>query len=94
MNAQVKQFIEAVKKNASEVWTETGDEEFLNSLLYVHSNPDGSTTISDNYERFFSTIYRVDMDGNWFVRKMYSDTGEKPYTFAQVMGDASMMYTG
>lgn len=94
MHAQVKQFIEAVKKNAAEVWNEPDDKDFINSLLYVHSLPDGSTSISDNFEKFFPLIYRVDKDGNWFIRTMYSDTGERPYSFEKAMGDARIMYTG
>jgi hypothetical protein len=94
MNEQVQQFIAAVKKNGQECWNEPGDETFVDSLLSVHKLDDGSVTISDNYERFFSSIYRVDVNGNWFIRDMFSDEGEKPYSFECAMSDASILYTG
>jgi hypothetical protein len=92
MNAQVKQFIETVKKNASKVWTDSEDEDFINSLLYVHSLPDGSVSISCNHEKYFNTIYRVDTSGNWFVRHAYCNKAEQPYCYEQAMIDAEKLH--
>ena len=95
MNKQVKEFMEAVKANAHRVWNEPDDKDFVNELLYIHEQDDGSITISDNYERFFDIIYRVTPDGEWSYRRMWSESVRwKPYTFAQAMSDASIMYTG
>ena len=94
MHESVKQFVEAVKVNARQVWNEPGDESFIDQLLYVHDLPDGSTSISDNFERFFSLVYRVDTAGNWYVRDIFSEMPERPYPFEYAMADASIMYTG
>lgn len=97
MHEQAKQFIAAVKENAAKCWDQPDDKDFIEKLLYVYEFPNGSVSISDNFEKFFSIMYRVDKDGNWFVRRMYSDEPadqEKPYTFECAMSDASIMYTG
>ena len=95
MNAQVQKFVEAVKENARQSWTKPEDKEFIDSLLHVFTQDDGSVTISDNYERFFDIIYVVRVDGSWSYRKMWSESGElKSYSFEQAMSDASIMYTG
>jgi len=92
MNKQVSEFVKAVKENARKVWTEADDASFIDSLLYVREDHEG-TAIMDNYERFFDSIYRVDAKGNWYVRNGYYSS-EKPYTFEKAMSDASIMYTG
>ena len=33
-------------------------------------------------------------EGRWTTRQMYSDEGDKPYTFDKCMADASIMFTG
>lgn len=94
MNEQVDKFVAAIKENAAKIWTEPDDKDFIDELVYVKVLDDGSVSICDNYERFFSTIYRVDTNGNWFYRTMYSDMPEREYSFEKAMGDASIMYTG
>jgi len=94
MNEQVEKFVAAIKENATKVWTEPDDKDFIDGLVYVEKLEDGSVSISDNYERFFSIIYRVDANGNWYYRTMYSDMPEREYSFEKAMGDASIMYTG
>ena len=95
MNKQVKEFVEAAKANARQVWNQPDDKEFVNELLHVHKQDDGSITISDNYEHFFDTIYRVTPDGEWSYRRMWSESSVwKPYSFAKAMNDASILYTG
>lgn len=90
----VQKFIDAVKENAKQVWNEPGDDDFIDSLLYVDTKKDGSIVICDNYEKFFQTIYRIDTTGNWHVREMYSERSERMYSFEAAMVDASIMYTG
>ena len=94
MHVQANQLIEAIKENARQVWTEPEDKEFIEDLLYVKELPNGSTEVSDNFEKFFDIIYRVDKEGNWYIRRMYGERGEDPYTFEKAMADASIMYTG
>jgi len=96
MNTQIKEFVEAVKANARKVWNKPDDKEFVDSLLYIDGcHFDGSTTISDNLEHFFDTIYRITPDGEWSYRRMWSESSVwKPYSFAQAMSDASILYTG
>ncbi len=95
MNKQVQEFSEAVKKNARQVWNEPDDKSFVDDLLFIEEQDDGSVTISDNFEKFFDTIYRVTSDGEWSYRRMWSESSAwKPYSFAQAMSDASIMYTG
>lgn len=94
MNKEAEQFIEAVKKNARLVWDEPDDEDFVNELLFVQEK-DGVVTISDNYEKFFQTMYRITSDGKWWCRSMWSESVEwREYSFSKAMGDASIMYTG
>ena len=96
MNTQVQEFVEAVKANARQVWNGPDDKEFVDGLLYIDEcHLDGSITVSDNYEHFFDTIYRVTSDGEWSYRRMWSESSVwKPYTFVQAMSDASILYTG
>jgi hypothetical protein len=94
MHEQASQFIEALKKNAASAWTDPDDDCILNALLYIQNVYDGSVCISDNFEKFFSYVYRVDAQGNWFIRDYNVDEPEKPYTFHKAMLDASIMYTG
>lgn len=93
-NTQAQQFIAAVKENARQVWDGKDDEQFVERILSVRELPDGSTQIADNYETLFGSIYRVDMQGNWFIRNAYSEAGERPYSFDKAMADASIMFTG
>ena len=95
MNEQVDKFIAAIKENAAKIWTEPDDKDFIDGLVYVNKLDDESISISDNYERFFDTIYRVTPNGEWSYRRMWSESSIwKPYTFAQAMNDASILYTG
>ncbi|MFA6270650.1 MAG: hypothetical protein WC657_05605, partial [Candidatus Paceibacterota bacterium] len=73
MNEQVETFVAAIKENAAKVWDQPDDGKFIDQLLYIKKLGDGSISISDNFERFFPTIYRVDVSGNWYIRDMYSD---------------------
>jgi hypothetical protein len=94
MHPQANDFIEAVKKNAAECWDQPDDKEFIDKLLYVNELANGTVVISDNFERFFQTIYMVDVNGNWYTTPMFGDICKKPTTFQSVMSDASIMYTG
>lgn len=88
----VRQFCLAIIENAKQVWD---DFDFLSDLLHIEVREGGEIEVSDNFERFFSTIYTYRPESNqWFVRNMYSDCPTKAYTFAGCMSDASMMYTG
>jgi len=89
---QVRNFIQAVQENARKVpgW----DENFVQRLLCVEVDKDGGVTISDNFERFFSGIYTYTYGGKWLVRDMYGEGGDRPYSYAQAMGDAAIMFTG
>lgn len=89
---QVRNFIQAVQENARKV--EGWDDDFIARLLYVEVDKDGGVTISDNFERFFRTIYTYTYGGKWLVRDMYGEGGDRAYSYAQVMGDAAIMYTG
>lgn len=89
---QVRNFITAVQDNARQV--EGWDEDFVQSLLYVNTDKDGGVTVSDNYERFFGSVYTYTYGGKWLIRSMYSEGGDRPYSYAQVMGDAAIMFTG
>lgn len=90
---QVRNFCLAVIENAKGVrgW----DEDFRNDLIYIECKENGDIEVTDNFERFFSTIYTYrPSEGKWYVRRMYSDSPLREYTFRQCMSDASMMYTG
>lgn len=90
---QVKEFVEAATANAKEAWGE--DNIIAKDVMFAERGEDGSWTVSDNYERFFSTIYRFDpKSGAWTIRTMYAGEPEKPYTFEKVMADASILFTG
>jgi hypothetical protein len=91
---QVQEFVAAIKENGRKCWNEPEDESFINQLVHVHPESDGSITICDNFERFFSSIYRVDRQGNWYIRTMFSGEPEREYSFEKAMSDASIMYTG
>jgi len=94
MPEPVKAFVAAVLANARQVWTDDADASFIEKLVHVDQREDGSVTICDNFEKFFSTIYRVAKDGSWTIRTMYSDEPERPYSFAKAMADAGILYTG
>ena len=86
MHASVNEFKKALIDNSEEAFGERWED-----AAYVSSH-EGYVTISDNYERFFSLVYKVTDDGEWFVRGYDQDF--KPYTQSQAMQDASIMYTG
>lgn len=90
--AQVRNFLTATRENARSVgeW----DEDFIAHLLSVSVDRDGTVTISDNFERFFCKVYTYTYGGKWLIRDMFSESGDRPYSYAQVMGDAAIMYTG
>jgi len=94
MNKEIEQFIAAIKENASNIWNKPDDKDFIDGLICVVKLKDGSTSICDNYERFFHAIYRIDEQGNWYIRYMYSEKPERPYSFVQAMRDAKIIYTG
>jgi len=54
---QVREFVSAVFVNARKVWDQPEDDSFVDSLLFVEETREG-WQVSDNYERFFDTIYR------------------------------------
>lgn len=91
---EVQKFCLAVKESALKV--EGWDEKFAESLLWVDiDSVSGAVTMCDNFERFFSGIYKYYPDTNkWTIRGMYSDGGERPYYFARAMSDARFMFTG
>lgn len=89
---QVRNFVTAVQENAHKV--EGWDEDFIGSLLYIHPDRDGGWVVSDNYERFFGSVYTYTYGGKWLVRSMYSEEGDREYTYDKAMGDARIMYTG
>ncbi len=88
---QVQAFVVKLRANASTV--EGWDDDFVSELLYIDRKEDGSITVSDNYEKFFSTIYTYTVEGTWMIRSMWGG-GDKPYSHEQAMSDASIMYTG
>lgn len=89
---QVRDFVQAVRNNALQVpeW----DEQFVLTLLHIHPDMDGGWEVSDNYERFFGGVYTYTYGGKWLYRSMYSEQGDRPYQYVQVMADASIIYTG
>jgi hypothetical protein len=103
---EVKAFVAAIRDNARKVWnrvedpdsTDEENEEFVRTLLHITQLEDGSITVCDNYERFFSLVYRFQPRWkSWSVRSMYpsmSESEERPYTYDKCMGDASILYTG
>lgn len=92
MPAQVRQLKETIEANERKSSKENGEDP-LPDPVDVHRHSDGSWAVSDNYERFFNTVF-VYRDGQWFTRTLWGDGGEKPYSFEKAMADASMMYTG
>lgn len=100
----VARFVAALRDNALKVedWSTPdlkGGRCFADTVVHVSVKPDGSVTICDNYERFFSTIYTYtpdadSPDGRWTTRRMYSDEPAAPYSFEEAMADASIMFTG
>jgi len=90
--APVREFVNVALDNARKAWDDDPSEDFVLSLLYVHEESDG-WHVSDNYERFFSGIYRYH-EGQWYVRGMYSDTPERPCSHGSMMSTASILYTG
>lgn len=92
LNDNARKFIQAVKENAKQV--EDWDEDFISHLLYVRKLEDGSIQVSDNFEKFFDTIYTFRVDGTVGLRWGYSDRQPEEYSIEQAMGDASIMYTG
>lgn len=100
----VRRFVEALRDNALlvptwDVPSLEGDKRFADTVVYVYSTPDGRTTICDNYERFFSTIYDYTpgadgAEGTWTIRHAYSDEPGEPFSFEQAMADAAIMFTG
>ena len=96
---QVRNFITACVANAKTVGTWSvcdmeGGKCFADTLLCISQNDDGSVEISDNYEQFFSTIYTYTAQGEWKVRRMYSEEAYRPYSYEKAMRDASVLYTG
>ncbi len=89
---QVQAFVVKLRANASTV--EGWDDDFVSELLYIDRKEDGSITVSDNYEKFFSTIYTYTVEGKWMIRSMWGGGGDRLYSHEQAMSDASIMYTG
>jgi hypothetical protein len=90
----VRDLRDAILANARKAWGE--DDIVAQDIAFVFSSPTGDRwEISDNYERFFSTIYYYyPQTDTWTTRKMYSDDEEQPYTFEKAMADARIMFTG
>lgn len=103
---QVKDFVTALVANAklNKEWAicdMEGGKCFADTIPYVKRQVDGSYQISDNYERFFDTIYvftpnadATHSPGEWSLRYGYSDIAPHSYTYEQAMADASIMFTG
>ncbi len=89
---QVRNFITAALDNARKV--EGWDESFIQQLLYVKVDRDGGVTISDNFERFFGSVYTYTYGGKWLIRSMYSEEGDREYSYDKAMADARILYTG
>ncbi len=89
---QVQAFVAKVRENGATVpgW----DEDMVAELLYIDRKEDGSITVCDNFERYFTTIYTYTADGKWLVRSMWGGGSDRPYTYEKAMSDASIMYTG
>jgi predicted porin len=91
---QVKSFVEAILSNARTKWDSPDDEGFVEKLLYIRQEGD-VIEVSDNFERFFDTIYQYNVvTDTWRLRYGYSDKPEKAYSYEKAMSDASIMYTG
>jgi len=95
---EVRNFVKALVENAKQVedWAKPDMSEgrcFADTIAYVSRRDDGSVEVSDNYERFFDTIY-IYQDGEWKTRRLYSEQEPKNYTYEQCMADASIMFTG
>jgi hypothetical protein len=94
MPEQVRQFVEAATANAREVL----DEIIAKDVMYAcqEKSYEDRWVVSDNYERFFATIYIYDpKTDTWTTRPWFSDTDdERPYDFNRVMADAAILFTG
>jgi len=88
-----RKFIQAVWENARKV-EEWDDDDWVKGLLYVKTLEDGSVQVSDNFERFFDTIYTFRPDGTVGLRWGYSDRAPQEYDMERALSDASIMYTG
>lgn len=89
----VRQLVVAATENAKAAWGE--DDVCAQDVVYACEESDGRWAVSDNYERFFSTIYTYDpASDEWTTRVMYGDCEEKPYPFEKVLADASVLFTG
>lgn len=93
MPEQVRNFVLAAKENAREAFSDDASD-IADDVIYVSQKENGDVVICDNYERFFDVIYTYGTDGNWRVRRMFSDMPERPYSYDAVMADASIMFTG
>ncbi|MFA4971389.1 MAG: hypothetical protein WC683_02165 [bacterium] len=103
---EVRRFVEAVFDNAAKSWSaddnmskkkwlsDPANQRFVTELLHITVDDEGVFEIADNFERFFDTIFIYSPDGSWSYRRMFSEDDPKPYSFAQAMHDASIMYTG
>jgi len=83
---EVKQFITTCNENAQKAIE-------IDDIIYVQKCEDGSFEISDNYDRFFSTVWKYTADKKWMVY----DRGEErwdEYSFELAMEDASILMTG
>lgn len=101
----VQRFLTALRENALQVegWAdmefEGGKACFADRIAYTKVKDDGTITICDNFERFFSTIFEYRPDpaepnGRWTIREMYSDEPARAYSFELAMADASILFTG
>ena len=84
----------AIIANAKKAW---GDDDIVAqdiAFVFYHRRH-GKWEVSDNYERFFSTIYAYYPETDtWTTRTMFGEDEEKPYTFEKAMADARIMFTG
>lgn len=91
----VKEFINAARESARRVPEWRGDDDFIDSLLYIKVMGDGSVEVSDNYERFFDTIYTFRPDGSVELRWGYADhEAVRDYALEKALSDASILFSG
>lgn len=90
---EVLEFVRAMKANAIEAWGES--DPIAKDVVHVEELTSGDWQVSDNYERFFSTIYTFNPAvREWTTRTMYSEGAERLYTHDKCMADAACMFTG
>jgi len=83
--AQVRQVLKAAQDSA-----ERGGAR--KDSAYLSRDDDGSYSISDNYER--SSLILEYRNGQWTIRRMYSEAAPKRIDFEDALGNARLMFHG